>query len=83
MKTFTLPLLVAIAITGYAFAEQTPHQPANQINSHQPNKTVTQSSDKDNSESTQGASQDSAETENKSLNERERERKGLPRYWHG
>lgn len=83
MKTFTLPLLVAIAFTGYAVAEQTPHQPANQLNSHQPNKTVTQSSDKDNSESTQGASQDSAETENKSLNERERERKGLPRYWNG
>lgn len=83
MKTFTLPLLVAIAFTGYAFAEQTPHQPDNQINSYQPNKTVTQSSDEDDSETAQGASQNSAETENKSLKERERERKGLPRYWNG
>ncbi len=83
MKTFTLPLLVAIAFTGPAFAEQTSRHPDNQINSYQPSKTVTQSSDENESESTQGASRNSAETEKKSLKERERERKGLPRYWNG
>lgn len=50
----------------------------NQINNYQPDKTVPQSSDEDDSGSTQSASQSSAETENKSLKERERERKGCP-----
>ena len=83
MRTFTLPLLIALASAGSAYADQTPNQTDNRVDNYQTSKADTQSIYKDDSIPAQDPSLNSVKNETKSLKERERERKGLPRYWNG
>ena len=83
MKNIALPLLFVLATAGQAFADQKLNQAENKLDSYQSNENVTQSIHEDDSERTREASVKEIKNNSKSLKERERERKGLPRYWNG
>lgn len=83
MKAFALPLLIVLASSGTAFAAKTNNQVDNRQDDNQTSENTTRSIYKDDSRPAHTPSLEAVESKSKSLQERERERKGLPRYWNG
>ncbi|MCQ4316263.1 hypothetical protein [Stutzerimonas zhaodongensis] len=83
MRTYALPFLIALVSSGSAFASQPADPSDNQVSNLQTSEDIYQIIQEDNSKRAPEKTANAVEGDSKSLQERERERKGLPRYWNG
>lgn len=81
MKSNALTLLILLGVTGSVFANQAIDQTTNHSRATEPRNITASNAGNFQPSNEQSSAKDSHASKAKSLKERERERKGLPRYW--